>query len=285
MKIVSHLACLFSLSTLVAAYGTEPTSDSLELFAAVKANEIEAKFIPSSETKANVLITNQTDRVLQIRLPDAIAAVPILGQFGDNRGLAGAGLGLGGPGLGGPGGGGQGGGGTQAVGGAFGNGNQGMGNQGFGGPGFGGPGFGGPGMGGPGLGMGRNRNNGQAGGFMRIAPGKTRKLTATTVCFEYGKPEPNPRIAYRLVPIEQFSNRPEIREMCRELGCGTMRSEIAQAIAWHLLNDMSWESLAEINRVESRYLGSIKYFDQRALETAQQWIEQREPNEVDPYET
>ncbi len=40
------------------------------------------------------------------------------------------------------------------------------------------------------------------GGFFNVKPGKVGKLRVPTVCLEHGKPDPNPRMAYKLVPIE-----------------------------------------------------------------------------------
>lgn len=110
-------------------------------------------------------------------------------------------------------------------------------------------------------------------GFMRIAPQKTRRLTATTVCLEYGKPDPHPRVAYRMIPLETFSKDARVIQLCQSLGQGTIDQPTAQAVAWHLANGLSWEKLAGLNRMESRYLGNIKYFKRAELARAQKWFE------------
>lgn len=111
---------------------------------------------------------------------------------------------------------------------------------------------------------------------MRIAPRKTRKLTATTVCLEFGKPDPHPRIAYRIVPIQSITDAPAVVELCRQIGRGSIDQPTAQAVAWHLANGLSWQRLADINRIESRYLGNIKFFQPVALNRAKQWIKERQ---------
>ena len=37
------------------------------------------------------------------------------------------------------------------------------------------------------------------GGFMSVAPEQVSKLKVTTVCLEHGKPDPNPKMAYKIV--------------------------------------------------------------------------------------
>ena len=207
-----------------------------ELFRAVDENLIDAKFIPQNAAKANLLLRNNTNEVLHIQLPQAFAAVPVLAQFGN----------VGGQNVGGNdgfNGGGGGGGASQGVGGGV---NAGQGQ-------------------GPGMGQGQGL---QFGGLMRIAPGKTRKMKASTVCLEHGKPDPNPRIAYRLIPIEQFSDDVRVARLCAQLARGEIKQKPAQAAAWHLANGLSWDRLAKVNRLQSRYLGSIPYFSKRELKDA-----------------
>ena len=236
---------------------------AVELFEAMNAGQLEVRFIPTNAAKANVLIENKTDWVLNVELPEAIAAVPVLAQLGGGNMFGGGGNGgnMFGDG------GGQGNGASQGVGGGFNGGNgQGFGNgQGLGnGQGFGdgGGNFGGGRQGGAGLGM----------GFMRIPPQKTRKLTARTVCLEYGKPDPNPRIAYRMIPIELFTTDVRVARLCRQLSRGDIEQRTAQAAAWHLASRLSWEKLAAVNRIESTYVGNIKYFSRRDLKKAQEVV-------------
>ena len=228
--------------------------DTVALFDAMEAGQIEVKFIPANAAKANVLIENKTARVLHLELPDAFAAVPVLAQFGQDPGQdPGQGFGQNG--------GQNGGGATQGVGGGLGGG-QGQGNGNLFGNG-----------GGNGFGRGGGQGNGLRRGFMRIAPEKTRKLTATTVCLEHGKPDPRPRIAYRMIPIEEFTDNTKVIELCRQLGQGSVMQKTAQAVAWNLANGLSWEKLASINRMESRYFGNIKFFQPAELARAKQWVE------------
>jgi len=195
-------------------------AEVVEMFQAIKDGKIEVKLIPKDSKQSNVLIENKTDKPLRVQLPEAFAGVPVLAQAG----LAGPGGGLGG--LGGLGAGGLGAGG-------FG------GGQGFGG-GFGGLGGFGGGVGG----LGGFGGGGLGGGFFNVPPEKVGKLQVTTVCLEHGKPEPTPKMKYEIRPIEAFTDKAEVRELCRMLGAGLIDQRAAQAAAWHLNCNMSWQQLA-----------------------------------------
>ena len=228
----------------------EPPVDAVELFRAIDAGQLEVQFIPLNATDANVLIANKTPQAVHVQLPDAIAAVAVLRQFDQGFGQ-------------GPAGGGGGNNGTQGVGGVLnGGGNQGVGNQGFGNQGFGNAGVGNAGGGGG------RQGPGFGGGFMRIPPRATRKLTATTVCLEHGKAEPNPRVKYRMIPIAEYTTDERLALLCQRLGTGEIEPNTAQAAAWHLANDLNWSELSRLNRVESKYLGNIRFFTQRELKAA-----------------
>jgi hypothetical protein len=247
----------------------------VQLFDAMEQELVEVKFVPVDSSRANVLFKNKTNETLTVALPAKFGAVHVLGQFGAG-GLGAGGLGAGGLGAGGLGAGGLGGiglgggGGGQGLGGGFGGG--GLGGGGFGGAGlgggggFGGAGLGGAGFGGAGAGLG-------GGGFFRVAPDKTKKLSVRTVCLEHGKDDPNPRMKYTLVPLEQLTTAPEIQELCVQLGEGAIAQSVAQAAAWHLANGLSWDELAAKNRVESIYTGNTKYFSSEELQAA--WLVSR----------
>ena len=103
---------------------------------------------------------------------------------------------------------------------------------------------------------------------MRIAPGKVHKLKAKTVCLEHGKPDPKPRVAYRMIPLETFTTDPIITQVCQQLGNGQIPSNAAQAIVWHHGNSVPWTLLADLDRVQSVYRGNIKFFSREDLDTA-----------------
>jgi hypothetical protein len=98
----------------------EVEAKEVELFAGMKSGDLEVKIIARSDHAGRVIIANKTGQPVNIKLPEAFAAVPVAAQFGGGGG--------------GQGGGGQGGGGgQQSGGGGFGGG----GGQGGGGGGGG----------------------------------------------------------------------------------------------------------------------------------------------------
>ena len=102
----------------------------------------------------------------------------------------------------------------------------------------------GGGMGGMMGGMGGMGGMGMGGmGMMNIPPEKVGKRQVAMVCLEHGKKDPRPGIPYVIKPIDQFTDRPQVQELCRMLGNGQVSQRAAQVAAWHLNNDMSWQEL------------------------------------------
>ena len=93
----------------------------VELFAGMQNGDLDVQIIAKSDHAGRVIIANKTGRPVNIKLPEAFAAVPVAAQFG------GGGGGQGGGGFGGGGGGGQ-----QTGGGGFGGGGGGQGGGGGG---------------------------------------------------------------------------------------------------------------------------------------------------------
>jgi len=204
---------LFLATTLVAAERRgrptkigqyDPAAETVEMFAAIEKGDIAVKLIPKDSTQSQVLIENKTDRPLNVKLPEAFAGVPVLAQGG----FGGQGAGGGGSGH------------------SHNNSNNNSGNQGMGG------GMGG--MGGMGGGM---------GGF-NVPPEKVGKFKVPTVCLDHGKAEPRAAIPYTIKPIESYTSKPGVRELCEMLGTGKLSQRAAQVAAWHLNNNMSWQELA-----------------------------------------
>jgi hypothetical protein len=95
-------------------------------------------------------------------------------------------------------------------------------------------------MGGGGMGMGNVAPEKVP--LLNVPPEKTIKFKVPTVCLEHGKPEPRAAMQYKIEPIESFTDKPEVKELCGMLGQVNQRA--AQAAAWHLNNNMTWQQLA-----------------------------------------
>ena len=237
--------------TQTAAEGFE----AVEMFAAMETGEVEVTIKARSAIDSNILVKNNSDRPLSVLMPETFSAVPALRQFG------GGGGGLGGGGLGG----GRGGGGLG-------------GGQGIGG-GFGGGGGGG-GFGGGGLGGGR----GGGGGAFNIPPGKVGKVGVKTVCLEHGKKDPKSFIEYKIQPLSTLNDDPKIAEMMSMLANDEIAQPVAQAAAWNVTDDKSWQELSVMNRVESMNGYFERFFTRNQLLFAQQVVTVSEQRAIETAE-
>lgn len=216
----------------------DASAEQIELFTGIEQGAFEAVLIPKSSLAGNLFIANKTDKPLTVKLPKAAAAVQVLKQGFGNTGGMGTGSGSGS---------------NSSSGGQ----QQSMG-MGMGGGMMGG------GMMGGGMGM----------GMMSIPPESTIQLSVKSVCLEHGKPEPNARARFRLVPVEEFSDDPALEELLEFFGSGKLDQQAVQAAAWHLTDDMSWHELAH---KQIRHLGGVPptpYFSRRQLLSAQQLVSQ-----------
>jgi len=105
------------------------------------------------------------------------------------------------------------------------------------------------GMGGMGMGGGGMGGMGMGGGMFNVAPDKVGKLNIPIVCLEHGKRDPNPRVAYGIIPIQSFTKNQKVVEVCKMLGYGQVPRNTAQAAVWHLESGLSWAELASKDKV------------------------------------
>jgi hypothetical protein len=240
------LGCLASL-----AVGADPKTDSpranradstepIGLFDAMEQGLVEAKFVARSAARGRIVMTNNTDKPLQIEIPEAFVGVPeALAQFGGGGG--GGGLGGGGGGLGG---------GQQTVGGGGGGGGRGGGR--------GGGGFGGGGRG------------GGRGGAFSVPPEKVARVDVDLLCLDHGLRDPSSSKPYVIRPVENFVSDPAVVELLIAFGNGELPAGAAQAAAWHLHSGVSWNELAAKLTGTERHLVRHPYFSRAQLEAGMQ---------------
>ena len=200
----------------------------VDLFAAMKSGDVEAKIIPKNDRESRIVLKNNTKRPLSVRLPDAFAGVPALAQmpFGFNQPGANRNN----------------------------NANQNAPQQ----------------VGGTNT---RQNGNNQRNGFFNLPPEKVGDFKLVTVCLEHGKKDPKPTVPYELRPIESVVAKPELRALCAMLGQEEIDQQAAQAAAWHLSNDMTWEQLAA-KRIEHLNAPSEPYFTTAQLQKAKDLAKQ-----------
>ena len=217
--------------------------ETIEIFAGIESRQLDVKLIPRDSTRCRLLVANKTDRPLTVQLPGAFAGVPVAAQIGapwpdpapnQNRGQQ-----------------------TQPL------------------------GFGpGPNMVGPQLNpmfnlRGRQQqmpNPFQPGWQFNIPPEKVFTWRVTSVCLEHGKPDPRPRLPYEIKPIDQYTEKEGVADVCAMLGRGEVSQRIAQLAAWHLNNDMSWEELAQEKKRFA--FGKMPAYTARELRSGKQVAEQ-----------
>jgi hypothetical protein len=180
---------------------------------------------------------------LTVELPDSIVAVQVLPQVGGGGGFGGTDD-AGGTNGGGGGGGGQ----AQAGGGGFGG----------GGGGFGGGGGGGFGGGG-------------GGGFFSVPPEQIVRVPYTSVCLEHDKKQPRPGHTYKLVRPEEFTDNVAVHQLLKLIASGSLNRQAAQAAAWHLSSEMSWDQLMA-KKYDRVGVEDTAYFSAQELYGAQEIV-------------
>ena len=223
----------------------DPAAAYVDFFEGQESGELSVKVVARDEKGGNFLVANHTDKPVTIQIPDGLVGVPVqnqIGGFGQGGGLGqGGGFGQGGGGLGG-------------------------GMQSFGG------GAGGLGQGGLGQGGGLGAGGGGGFGAFSIPPETIARVPYTSVCLEYGKPEPHPRAKYEVRPLEDVVEDEVLRELIVLVGTGKLHQDAAQAAAWHLANKMTWAQLASLKRPVPGPSPDAPLFNGRTLFGAQRIV-------------
>jgi hypothetical protein len=227
------LFCVRGTTARADASVAPTATQQVDLFDGMNTGQLDAKIVTLSDHKARIFIKNKTDQPLSIKLPEAFAAVP-LAQFGGGGGGAR---------------GGGGGGGSRSS--SSRSGSSGGGQQQSSGGGLGGSGGGGGG-----------------GGVFSVPADKTGEIDAATLCLDHGLRDPSPSVPYKLMPAEDHLDRPAVVELLKAFGRGDLDQQAAQAAAWHLNNDMSWDELAAQKQGTTRSINRPPYFTSAQLKAA-----------------
>ncbi len=123
------------------------------------------------------------------------------------------------------------------------------------------------GMGGMGGGMGGMGG----GGMFSIPPEHTAKIPFHSVCLEHGKTDPDATMNYTVIPVTQYSNNPDLGALLSMIAKNTIDSQVAQAAAWNLASNLSWQDLANKHSPEVGFTDQL-YFSSQALYQAQQLV-------------
>jgi hypothetical protein len=233
----------------------DPSIPPVELFDAIEAGSIETTVMAKNAHEAHLMVTNKSDVPVTVQMPKAVVAVQVLKQqiFGQQNRIGNAGQG-------GPGGNMMGG--AQPMGMGPQN-NMGNNNNMFGQNNNQGIGF---------NNVGNGFNNGN--GFFSVPPQKTVQVPMKGVCLAHGKPDPRPRMAYKLVKLEDYTSDPALRETLSVFGTSDIDLQTAQAAVWHLTDKMSWQSLREKRQEQWGAGEPAPYFSEAQVDEAENLIRQ-----------
>jgi hypothetical protein len=109
---------------------------------------------------------------------------------------------------------------------------------------------------------------GGGGGQFSVPPEKTERIDAEVVCLDHGLVEPSSSKPYKLMPADEHLDRPEVIELLKALGRGELQHGAAQAAAWHLNNDLTWDELAAKRQGTKRNLNRPPYFTSEEMKLA-----------------
>ena len=230
----------------------DPNAPVVELFKGMEDGQLSTKLLQKNSKTGNLLIENLTKETITVQMPESFVGVHVLNQGGFGGGLGGGGGQQGG------------GGGGQSAGGGAGGGQQGCAGGGAAGGG---------------------------GGFFSIPPEKVVRLAVTSVCLEYGKPEPSLRMEYKIHPVESVSTDPILKELLNLVATGRINTNVAQAAAWNIANGKSWQELSQMkfNRLarpdtpQFSY-AELAYAQQLVAAAKQRAVDKAEKKETNPEE-
>ena len=233
------VVCIFPLLAANTGPLTRIKVDSdapvVKLFDGIAQGQLQTRIVARDQFRAHLFVTNQSNKPLTVKVPDAVAAVHVLKQNGFFPQFP--------PGQ------------NQQA-----NQNQnnviGLIEQGTG-----------QDLGGQVNGA----NNQPFDGLFSIPPKKTMKLEFDTVCLDHGKPHPRSSMKYMLIPIEKQSDYVALQQLLAVADPDKTDRLAIQAAAWHLANGLSWKKL-ESKRDSELAVINHPYFTKRQLETAKSLV-------------
>jgi hypothetical protein len=127
------------------------------------------------------------------------------------------------------------------------------------------------GMGGGMGGMGGGGMGGGGGGMFSIPPERTARVPFRSVCLEHGKTDPDPNMHYKVIPVEEYTKDERLPALLSLILSKGVDPQVAQAAAWNLISNLSWDELAA-KRSNEPGETDYPYFAPQALGMAQQLV-------------
>ncbi len=79
-----------------------------------------------------------------------------------------------------------------------------------------------------------------------LAPGQLIQLQIPCFCLEFGKPDPNRKILYEMVQLQDLNDQPAVQELIKRFAQGDIDQRVAQLAAWHVASGTPWPMLAQL---------------------------------------
>ena len=79
-----------------------------------------------------------------------------------------------------------------------------------------------------------------------LAPGQLIQLQIPCFCLEFGKPDPNRKIPYEMVQLQDLNGQPAVQELIKRFAQGDIDQRVAQLAAWHIASGTPWPMLAQL---------------------------------------
>ena len=73
---------------------------------------------------------------------------------------------------------------------------------------------------------------------------RLHQMPLHSVCLEHGKDNPRPKMKYRLVSVEEYTDNVVLQDLIRVYASGRLDREVAQVAAWRVANNLTWQQLA-----------------------------------------
>lgn len=98
-----------------------------------------------------------------------------------------------------------------------------------------------------------------------LAPGQRVRGEFATVCLDFGKDDPNPRVPYQLVPPDQYVRHPHVLELLKVWSRTPLPVMTVQLAAWHFENGLSWQQMLLLGRGPDRRM-ALYFLPQRVVQ-------------------
>ncbi len=85
LAIVVVAVVVTSLQAVAVSAAEKQSPQQIDLFDGMHSGDLQVRYVPKNDREAQIIVKNNTQRPLSVKLPDAFAGVPVLAQVGGGR--------------------------------------------------------------------------------------------------------------------------------------------------------------------------------------------------------